>query len=267
MCCGTRPLKVPVRLPITVHAFDTEICCRSRYICFPFVLLYHSLRIYVLPCCISYALGACGQFWLLVGEKLLCLCNCACSRKASVCCCYEYDDAEFPPTAASVGQWKNKSAEEVDKEIEWKRGNQICSVTEVTGGETDAVQHVRLFSGKIEPSDIGQGQLGDCWLMTALACLSEFPGAIQNIFETVEYNPRGRYVVKLYCGQKRRWEPIVVDDWIPVKRGTDIPIFAKPNGKVCAFVHQSGNGCRSENCSDHCSSHPRIPVGAMGGAS
>ena len=47
---------------------------------------------------------------------------------------------------------------------------------------------MKLFSGGVEPADIGQGQLGDCWLMTALACLSEFPGAIQSIFETEEYN-------------------------------------------------------------------------------
>jgi calpain-15 len=164
-------------------------------------------------------------------SQVLCFCNCACTRKASPCCCFEYDDPDFPPMAVSVGPWKDKSAEEVDKEIEWKRGNEICSVEEVPGEGTDDVQHIRLFSDKIEPSDIGQGQLGDCWLMTALACLSEFPGAIQNIFETDEYNPRGRYVVRLYCGQKRRWESIVVDDHIPVKRGTDTPIFAKPNGK------------------------------------
>lgn len=83
---------------------------------------------------------------------------------------------------------------------------------------------MKLFSGEIEPADIGQGQLGDCWLvsarasqpvlvlcgsvvdrllglacgvqMTALACLSEFPGAIQNIFETEEYNDRGRYLLR-----------------------------------------------------------------------
>lgn len=152
------------------------------------------------------------------------------TRKASVCCCYEFEDGDFPPTSASVGTWKDLSPSEVDKKIEWKRGSQICNVGS-SSDEADGVDHARLFSGKIEPADIGQGQLGDCWLMTALACLSEFPGAIQHIFETDEYNPRGRYVVRLYCGQSRRWESIVVDDHIPCHAGKDTPIFAKPNGK------------------------------------
>lgn len=47
-----------------------KVGCVLWYICFPFVLAYHSVRIYVVPCLISYALGACGQFWLLVGEKV-----------------------------------------------------------------------------------------------------------------------------------------------------------------------------------------------------
>ncbi len=34
-------------------------------------------------------------------------------------------------------------------------------------------------------------QLGDCWLMTALACLAEHPGAIQRVFLTDQFNPRG----------------------------------------------------------------------------
>lgn len=37
--------------------------------------------------------------------------------------------------------------------------------------------------------------------------------------------------MKLYCGQNRRWESIVVDDQIPVKKGTTTPIFAKPHGE------------------------------------
>ena len=57
-----------------------KVGCVLWYIFFPFVLVYYSVRKYVVPCCISYALGACGAVWLTVGEKLLCLCNCACWR-------------------------------------------------------------------------------------------------------------------------------------------------------------------------------------------
>lgn len=43
-----------------------------------------------------------------------------------------------------------------------------------------------LISGKIEPADIAQGQVGDCWLMSALACLAAVEGAIQKTFVTKE---------------------------------------------------------------------------------
>jgi hypothetical protein len=170
------------------------------------------------PCLISYALGACGQFWLTLGQKVLCCFNCKCTRKTSACICFQFEDSEFPATGEgweeSIGPWKSPEGaaaaewkKKVGTDIEFKRGNDICKVPRPpplllqraipcwphAHGRARVLQlaegeHMRLFSGKIEPADIGQGQLGDCWLMTALACLSEFPGAIQSIFETVEYN-------------------------------------------------------------------------------
>eukprot|EP01052_Picozoa_sp_SAG31_P067825 SAG31_NODE_26621_length_439_cov_0.914706_1_plen_108_part_00 len=67
--------------------------------------------------------------------------------------------------------------------------------------------------------------------MTSLACLAEFPGAIQHVFLTDEYNPRGRYVLQLYSPKPKVWETIVVDDWVPCERGSGKPIFAQPKGK------------------------------------
>ena len=38
-----------------------------------------------------------------------------------------------------------------------------------------------LYQGDIEPRDCVQGQLRDCWLVSALACLAEYPGAVKQV--------------------------------------------------------------------------------------
>jgi hypothetical protein len=53
-------------------------------------------------------------------------------------------------------------------------------------------------AGKITSDDIAQGQLGDCWMMTAMASMAQYPGAVSNLFVTKEYNDRGKYSVRLY---------------------------------------------------------------------
>jgi hypothetical protein len=68
------------------------------------------------------------------------------------------DNKEFPPDATSIGNWRGMAVPQVEVKIEWKRGNEICKLEEN--------EHIRLFSGKIEPGDIAQGALGDCWLLT-----------------------------------------------------------------------------------------------------
>jgi len=64
--------------------------------------------------------------------------------------------------------------------------------------------------------------------MSALACLTEFPGTIENIFVQREFNPRGKYQMKLFDIEKKRWTTVTVDDRIPCKNGK--PVFANPNG-------------------------------------
>ena len=38
-------------------------------------------------------------------------------------------------------------------------------------------------------------------------------------------------MLQLYCGELESFVTVAVDDSIPVERGTNTPIFAKPNGK------------------------------------
>ena len=49
----------------------------------------------------------------------------------------------------------------------------------------------KLYEGKIEPRDLCQGAIGDCWLVAALASASEHPSVIRKAFLTRERNSHG----------------------------------------------------------------------------
>lgn len=41
---------------------------------------------------------------------------------------------------------------------------------------------ISVFEGKIEPLDIKQGRLGDCYFLSAIASISEYPFIVKRIF-------------------------------------------------------------------------------------
>ncbi|KAK3262125.1 hypothetical protein CYMTET_29002 [Cymbomonas tetramitiformis] len=53
-------------------------------------------------------------------------------------------------------------------------------------------KELKLFDG-IDPSDIRQGQLGDCWLLSAFSSLAEFPLVVKSCFVTRKMNAEGYY--------------------------------------------------------------------------
>lgn len=60
------------------------------------------------------------------------------------------------------------------------------------------LDEMKVFAGAsaetaIEPADIKQGALGDCWFMCALASLAERPALVDHIFITKEVNDTGIY--------------------------------------------------------------------------
>lgn len=48
-------------------------------------------------------------------------------------------------------------------------------------------ESVKVFDGKIEPKDIKQGGLGDCYFLCSLAALAERENLITKLFETKEF--------------------------------------------------------------------------------
>lgn len=84
-----------------------------------------------------------------------------------------------------------------------------------------------LFS-VIQADNIKQGELGDCWLLAAIAVMADFPGHIMNLFENKDIPDDGRCVVRLFH-IRDGWQDVVIDTLLPCdKYGT--PLFAQLEG-------------------------------------
>eukprot|EP00929_Paragymnodinium_shiwhaense_P023254 TRINITY_DN14604_c0_g1_i2.p1 TRINITY_DN14604_c0_g1~~TRINITY_DN14604_c0_g1_i2.p1 ORF type:complete len:595 (-),score=100.23 TRINITY_DN14604_c0_g1_i2:201-1910(-) len=79
------------------------------------------------------------------------------------------------------------------------------------------IPSLKLF-GDVEPSDVRQGKVGDCWLLSAISALAEFDGTIRHIFkntpsaESMPQDAFNKYTVTLF--DLSSWEPtdVVVDE-------------------------------------------------------
>ncbi|KAK6028961.1 calpain family cysteine protease, partial [Ostertagia ostertagi] len=64
-------------------------------------------------------------------------------------------------------------------------------------------------------SDIEQGCLGDCWLLSAMALIAERPDVLEHILLTKEYSCFGVYQVRLCIDGQ--WKIVLVDDFFPCR--------------------------------------------------
>jgi len=70
------------------------------------------------------------------------------------------------------------------------------------------------------------GDVGDTWLLSAIANLLEFPGAVQSVFQNKTITTNGLYSFKLFDVNRvlrkpktQQWTEINIDDYIPCENG------------------------------------------------
>lgn len=111
--------------------------------------------------------------------------------------------------AQEPGTNNNTTNKAKKKEYIWLRAEALQDV-----GSSDCW---KLFD-KIEPADIKQGSLGDCWLLAAISAIAEFPQFIEdNVFVTKAYNAEGRYDLRLYDIQQKDFVIVTIDSLIPCR--------------------------------------------------
>lgn len=82
-----------------------------------------------------------------------------------------------------------------------------------------------VFEG-IDPNDILQGGLGDCWLLSALSAVAEYDYRIKSLYITKNVSKVGVYEVAL-CDMGI-WRNVVIDDYIPVHPNSNKLTFSGP---------------------------------------
>ena len=94
---------------------------------------------------------------------------------------------------------------------QWLRAEQIkCDINGLTAHSSSngwAVFRKPMYS------DISQGILGNCWLLSALAVLAERPDLIKKIVITKEICKQGAYQIRL-C-KDGKWCTVLIDDLLP----------------------------------------------------
>lgn len=101
-------------------------------------------------------------------------------------------------------------------------GSALPALCPGRGAGVADVVGLKIF-GEIDPSDVSQGSVGDCWMLSAISALAEFDGAVKKLFkntEGVEEMPRdgpNSYTVTLY--ELSTFEPVdvVVDERLAMK--------------------------------------------------
>ena len=115
-----------------------------------------------------------------------------------------WTDPDFPPALRSL---YDPNLDEGDinkyKSFEWKRFKEIA-------------KSPAMFRDGIDPNDINQGQLGDCYFLAVLSSLAEFPDRVSALFVTKELNAAGIYLVRFFINGNET--PVIVDDHLPCNK-------------------------------------------------
>lgn len=138
-----------------------------------------------------------------------------------------FTDPTFPPNLNSLLSMKEDgtfidqvNGAELAKninadDIEWRRVSEVF-------------KQFAIFEDLIEVSDIKQGGLTNCYFLSAVAALTEFPEMVLHKFVSKDPSKVGYYEIILFLDGK--WQKVFVDDYFPFKKGTDEFAFSRTNG-------------------------------------
>ena len=130
----------------------------------------------------------------------------------------KFTDAEFPPEVRSLIAGKNLT------DLPWDPNMFIW----LRPDEFYGSNNFKMYQGGISSEDIKQGELGDCYFLSTLSALAEWPHRIEKLIVSKDVNPLGCYAVRI-CDMGE-WKEIILDDLFPCYNDDKNLSFAKGNG-------------------------------------
>ncbi|XP_062866950.1 calpain-9 [Trichomycterus rosablanca] len=125
-----------------------------------------------------------------------------------------FEDPDFPAIESSLF-----FSESVPVNFEWKRPGEIC-------------KDPKWILGGADRTDICQGQLGDCWLLAAIASLTLHKEVLARVVppdQTFDHGYAG--IFRFQFWQHNHWLEVVVDDRLPSVRNKLVFLHSADNNE------------------------------------
>ena len=132
-------------------------------------------------------------------------------------------DEMFLPETLSLSPYiyTNNTLSVSPAEIEWKRASEIYD-------------KVELFDGPLDLASFKQGEVGNCYFISAISSLCRQPFMIYRLFPSKTVSPAGYYEVILFI--QGELKIIIVDDYFPVNKITNKLVFGQTTKSEIWFL-------------------------------
>uniref|UniRef100_A0A8C6TNA2 Calpain 9 n=1 Tax=Neogobius melanostomus TaxID=47308 RepID=A0A8C6TNA2_9GOBI len=125
-----------------------------------------------------------------------------------------FEDPDFPAQDSSLFY-----SQSVPVNFEWKRPKEVCSNPEFIVGDANR-------------TDICQGQLGDCWLLAAIASLTLKKDTLARVVpHDQDFGRRYAGIFRFQFWKHNKWLEIVIDDRLPTVRNQLVMLHSASNNE------------------------------------
>ncbi|XP_053191095.1 calpain-9 [Scomber japonicus] len=125
-----------------------------------------------------------------------------------------FEDPDFPAVDSSLFY-----SQSVPIQFEWKRPKELCN-------------NPKFIVGGASRTDICQGQLGDCWLLAAIASLTLKKDALARVVpHDQDFDRRYAGIFHFQFWKHNQWLDVVVDDRLPSVRGQLVLLHSASNNE------------------------------------